>query len=407
MPSRSLPAGRALRLAAATALVAGTLVAGVTPVAASSNLTIMADQPPGVAPAGHLWAFNNFFPRTLTVHKGQTVKFAIMGFHTATLLPKGMSASTDLRKNGAVAADAEDTTPNPGGQTHTQLVVPNLLPTSMTCGTAAAPCSFTGDAVVSSGAPLGPGAPAPFVVTINAPVGDYTLHCRIHPGMDATIHVAPASAPATNVTAYKAAIKAQVASDIKDAYLAEKQASTVTKAKMPNGHTHWWVTAGTSSAGSHVAILEFLPGKLDVKKGDLVTWRSPAANKPHTVTFPDDLFTDQVPMCENADGTDSPATPTVIPPTGPGDFACGTAPDTHPADEIEFAPGNGNHHLYNPTTVSDSGLLASSAELAAFGLPASAAFATWTIGVSATATPGTYTFVCQVHDGMKATLVVH
>ena len=406
MPSRSLPAGRALRLAAATALVAGTLAAGVSPVAASSNLTIMADQPAAV-PKGHLWAFNDFFPRSLTVHKGQTIQFAIMGFHTATLLPKGMSAATDLKKAGVAAPDPEDTTPNPGGQTHTQLVIPNLLPTSMTCGTAAAPCSFTGAAVVSSGAPLGPGAPAPFVVTINAPVGDYILHCRVHPGMAATIHVVTASTPVTNVTAYKAAIKAQVASDIKDAYVAEKQASTVTKSKMPNGHTHWWVTAGTSSLGSHVAILEFLPGKLNVQKGDLVTWRSLAVNEPHTVTFPKDLFTDQVPMCENTDGTDSPATPTVIPPTGPGDFACGTAPNTHPADEIEFAPGDGNHHLYSPTTVSDSGLLASSAARVAFGLPASAAFATWTIGVSATATPGTYTFVCQIHAGMHGTLVVH
>ena len=406
MPSRSLPAGRALRLAAATALVAGTLAAGVSPVAASSNLTIMADQPAAV-PAGHNWGFNDFFPRSLTVHKGQTVQFAIEGFHTATLLPKGVSAQADMRAHGAAATDPEDTSRNPGGQTRTQLVVPNLLPTSMSCGTAAAPCSFTGAAVVSSGAPLGPGAPAPFVVTINAPVGDYILHCRIHPGMTATIHVAPASAPATNVTAYKAAIKAQVASDIKDAYLAEKQGSTVTKSKMPNGHTHWWVTVGTSSQGSHVAILEFLPGKLNVQKGDLVTWRSLAANKPHTVTFPSDLHTDQVPMCENTDGTDAPATPTVIPPTGPGDFACGTAPNTHPADEIEFAPGNGVHTLYGPATVSDSGLLASSAVRAGFGLPASAAFATWTIGVSATATPGTYTFVCQIHAGMQGTLVVH
>ena len=406
MPSRTMRTGRLLRLAAATGLVAGSLAIGVPPVGAAAApppLTIVADQPAAV-PAGHLWGFNDFFPRSLTVHKGQTIQVLIEGFHTATFLPRGTSAAADMRTNGIAAADADDTAPNPGGQTHSEIRVPAILPTSMTCGTAKAPCSFTGASVVSSGAPAGTGPAAPFVVTINAPVGVYTLLCRIHPGMTATLRVAPASAPVTNARALAANVKRQVAADVTEAMLAEKQGSRVTTSTLPDGHTLWIVNAGASDPARHVAILEFLPGTLSVKPGDLVTWISPGENEPHTVTFPGDLHTDQVALCEDATtGTDSPATPLHTPPQGPTDFACGTAP----AGEIEFAPGNGVRTLADPTTVSDSGLLASDAERASLGLPASAAFTSWTIGVSATAPAGTYTFVCQVHDGMKGTLVVH
>jgi plastocyanin len=397
--------GRLLRLGVATGLVAGSLAVGVSPVGAvTSPLTITADQPAAV-PAGHLWAFNDFFPRSLTVHKGQTIQVVLEGFHTATFLPKGWSAAADLRANGLLTADADDTTRNPGGQTHSQIRVSALLPTSQTCGTLAAPCSFTGASVVSSGAPLGPGGP--FVITINAPVGVYTLLCRVHPGMTATLRVAPASAPATTATELAASVKKQIARDVKAGWLAEKKGSAISKFRMPNGHTHWVVNAGASSPGSHVAILEFLPGTLRVHPGDLVTWRSPSANEPHTVTFPGELHTDQVPLCEGASGgPDTPATPLHMPPQGPLDFACGTSP-VRPADEIEFAPGNGVRTLMNTTTVSDSGLLTSRVERAAFGLPSSAALSKWTISVSATAPAGTYTFLCQIHDGMKGTLVVH
>jgi hypothetical protein len=133
MRSRAMPMGRLLRLGVATGLVAGSLAVGVSPVGAvTSPLTITADQPAAV-PAGHLWAFNDFFPRSLTVHKGQTIQVVLEGFHTATFLPKGWSAAADLRANGLLTADADDTTRNPGGQTHTQVRVPALLPTSQTC----------------------------------------------------------------------------------------------------------------------------------------------------------------------------------------------------------------------------------------------------------------------------------
>src|SRR6266704_2574249 len=90
------------------ALVAGVAMALqvfiVPAVASVPPITITADAPASV-PAGHNWTFNDFFPRTLSVHPGQTIELAVAGFHSVTLLPAGMSATTGLRTFGLVQAD--------------------------------------------------------------------------------------------------------------------------------------------------------------------------------------------------------------------------------------------------------------------------------------------------------------
>ena len=63
--------GKRARLAsaAATLLLLGQVVTAA-PAAASPGLaTVTADQPSAV-PAGRLWSFNDFFPRTVTVRTG-------------------------------------------------------------------------------------------------------------------------------------------------------------------------------------------------------------------------------------------------------------------------------------------------------------------------------------------------
>ena len=67
------------------ALVAGVAMAlqvFIVPAVASSAPIIITADAPGSVPAGHDWAFNDFFPRNLSVHQGQTIELAIAGFHT-------------------------------------------------------------------------------------------------------------------------------------------------------------------------------------------------------------------------------------------------------------------------------------------------------------------------------------
>ncbi|HEX8939001.1 MAG TPA: hypothetical protein VF763_02470 [Candidatus Limnocylindrales bacterium] len=376
-------------LLAAGALALGQAVVAVGPaVATTGPITITADMPAAV-PTGHNWSFNDFFPRGLRVAQGATIQFAIEGFHTATLLPAGMSARQDMMANGALRADADDTARNPGGQTHTQLNIPGLLPAPMGCGYAPAPaCTFDGSSVVSA-SPLGP--QAPFAVTITAAPGTYVFHCRVHPGMTGQLAVLPSGSRGTQSDEVSAKVQAQVQADVHGGYAAEEAFEHAGVTTNPDGTRTWWLHAGASGAGGRTTVLEFLPRHITIKPGDKVVWKATQPDEPHTVTFPTDLFTDQVAMCETAAG-DVPATPLHLPPQSPADFTCNPGPPS----EIEFAPGNGVHHITSPTTISDSGLLASNREVGAFGMSSSAGLPSWSVSFAGAAT-GSYTYICQIH----------
>ncbi|HEX7473910.1 MAG TPA: hypothetical protein VF323_12570 [Candidatus Limnocylindrales bacterium] len=384
--------------AAAGLLVAASTFAATGVAAASGPLTITADRAAAI-PAGHNWGFNDFFPRTISVHRGATIQFSIQGFHTATLLPSGVAASTARKTIGLIKADVDDTTPNPNGSSHLEENLGSLFPMPGGCGSSAHPCTFNGTAPVSSGAPLSGPVPL-FRVKVTAPVGFYRFACLIHPNMEGWLAVVPQEFHPTTRSELVAKVHAQVLADRHAGFVAEAAANVVHSRPNPDGTRTWIGTAGTSSPDGHVAINEMLPHRISIHRGDKVTWVSRAVNEPHTITFPTDIGTDMLPWCENG-ATDTPATPTVIPPTGPQDFTCGGPPV-----EVELDGGNGVSHVTSKSTVSDSGIVASAAERAGFGLPSTAASAKWTVSFSG-ATRTTYHFVCQIHAGMAGVIAVH
>jgi plastocyanin len=381
-------------------LLATSAVAVAAPV--TPSFTITADRASAV-PTGHKWAFNDYFPRTATIATGGTFQFTNEGFHTATLLPPSWSVAADLDANGIVAADIDDTALNPNGTTKgLENIVPALPVPAQGCGTADTPCVFDGTGIVSMGAPLA-GPPAPFFVTVTAPSGTYNFHCRIHPLMKGALTVVAAGAAGTTTAASAdAAAATQAADDVAAGMKAETAASTAAKVKHANGTTTWWLTAGTSDPAGHVAVLDMLPRKVTIKKGDSVVWRPIDRNEPHTVTFPPNSGLQAAnPLCEGAGGKDTPAVPTVVPPTSPFDFACNGGP----VDEFEFSGGNGVTTITSPTTVSDSGLMAYRTEAAGFDVPASTMLTSWKVSFAGAA-KGTYKYVCLVHEGMDGTIVV-
>ncbi len=394
----------ASRLLPAIPLVAGLLLTtGGAAVAApvTPAFTITADAATAV-PAGHKWAFNDYFPRSATVARGTTIAFANQGFHTATLLPTSWTPSADLRVNGVASADIDDSHINPNGTTPAQENIAPLMPVAPdACGTPDKPCDFDGLSVISMGAPLA-GPPAPFLVTITAAPGTYAFHCRIHPGMEGALTVVAAGGTGvTTEASAKAAADAQAAEDVAAGLAAEAAVSKAAVKTNKNGTRSWTVTAGASDPTGHVQILDMLPRSLPIKPGDTVTWKARAVGEPHTVTFPTTLHTDVIPMCEGPNGKDTPATPTVIPPTGPLDFACNGGP----VDEFAFGGGNGVTKITSPKTVADSGLMALPSEALAFGMPVTTVLPAWTVSFKG-AKKGTYTYVCQIHAGMDGTVVV-
>ena len=389
-------------LAAAALIGSQALVLAPVATASGGPIIVTADMP-GAVPAGHMWAFNDFFPRTLRVAQGQTVGFAIAGFHTATLLPSGTSAASDLKANGIATAD-EDLGANPNGTSHVAIDFAALMPTSFACGGAANPCAFDGSSVVSSGAPLGGPPAGPFMVTVTAAPGTYAFLCRIHPGMSGHLTVVPSPADATTPDQAAATSAHQLSHDIKAAYRAEARATHDAHWQHGDGTSTWFVTPGVMSEDRKVAVLEFLPQNIDVHTGDRVVWRMKESNEPHTVTFPGDLGTDQLALCETAGGAaDGAAFPTAFPPAGPQDFGC--APGTGPV-EFEFGGGNGVTTVSTTTTQADSGFMGTRRLAHAYGLPSSAVLPRFAVDFTG-ATPGTYTYVCQIHDGMAGTVTVH
>jgi plastocyanin len=396
IPAIPLIAG--LLLTTGGAVIAATPVTPVTP-----TFTITADRASAI-PTGHKWSFNDFFPRSATIAQGGTVQFTTEGFHTATLLPLSWTSAADNQVSGIVAADLDDATLNKNGTTRTLENVQNVLPLPPEgCGTADHPCTFDGTSIVSMGAPLA-GPPAPFLVTITAAPGTYAFHCRIHQGMVGTLTVVPADSKVATTTAASAetAATAQAAEDVTAGMAAETAADKAAVKTNKDGTRTWTIAVGTSDPNGYVAVLDMLPRKLDVKPGDTVVWKALDRNEPHTVTFPGDIRTADIPSCEGAGGKDTPAVPTVVPPTSPFDFAC----NGHPADEIEFGGGNGVKAVSTPKSVSDSGVVAYSTVLAGFSVPASGALSSWSVKFAG-AKKGTYTYVCQIHDGMNGTVVVH
>ena len=107
-----------------------------------------------------------------------------------------------------------------------------------------------------------------------------------------------------------------------------------------------------------------------------------------------------VPLCE-AGLVDIGAFPTVTPPTGPQDFSCGGPPV-----EFENGAGNGVRHVTSPSTVADSGVIASDSTTDSLGLPDSAFHTSWSASFRG-AVQGTYTYICQIHFGMAGTITVH
>lgn len=390
---------RRLSSIVASIALAAPLLGVTAPIAvAASPLTITADMPSAV-PTGHNWGFNDFFPRALSVPQGATIQFSIQGFHTATLLPAGMTGREDERTNGVARTDPDDTARNINGTSHSQFNLAGLSPAPGGCGTTLAPCTFAGTSVVSSGVLFGPPT-GPFVVHVTASPGTYVFNCRVHPRMTGQLKVLPAGAQGTSPASLKDKVEDQVEAAIHAGFVAEERAENASVIHHADGTRTWILTAGTGSPDGRVAVNEFLPLHVWIRPGDQVMWKPRAINEPHTVTFPGELFTDLVPLCESGT-TDTPAAPRVTPPTSPLDFTCGASPL-----EIEFGGGNGVRHVTSPAAVSDSGLLAPRVLSRALGLPRSATLTSWKVSFAGAA-KGTYTLVCQIHQGMAETITVH
>jgi plastocyanin len=308
-------------LAGGTA-IALVLAPGTGARAAATTLTITVGS--GAAVHGVVLEGMRFgAPDTITVHKGDVLTFNFEGFHTATLIPAGVGADDwrldHTRPGGDFALlqpDADD--PQPAFEFNKTA----LFPTSQTCGTASAPCSYKGTSVVNSGAPLG--APT-FSVTVDANPGTtFWVLCLIHAMMQMRVTVVPDATATTTQAQITGAAAAVNAQQRDEAAAVINRLQKPTHHKTAAGRVVWDAYAGFDGDGW--GLNGMFPTTLQIHKGDRVRWHfAQLQGNVHTVTFPrktalslsNSDFAGQNVVCENPAGDTPPdAAPPVFCSTG-------------------------------------------------------------------------------------------
>jgi plastocyanin len=269
-PARLTGFAGGLRRRYLLAIAAGALL---IPAAAAQGAT--KDMFAGTPPKGLLKGVpefatdNAFYPKRVTIHKGDRVSFKIIGFHNVLLAPKGttppelFAADPSAPVSGVKDAAGADFWFN--GQPSVGINMQVAAPSGGNV--------FDGTELVGSGLPLA-GPPKPFKVKFPKK-GTYTVLCSLHPGMKGTVVVKGSKARIPTKKRDRKRIKKQAKAAAK---LAKK---LVAGQGVPSGLT---IKAGNDKKG--VATLAFFPASKTVKVGQKVTFTmSNKSTETHNVAF--------------------------------------------------------------------------------------------------------------------------
>jgi plastocyanin len=309
---------------------------------------------------------NSFFPNGVTIHAGDSVRFAPTGFHTIDFPVKGKNPLGLVAPTGQTVSGLNDAAGSPfwfNGQSGLGLN-PALLKSIF-----GKKVTYTGAKQVESGLPL---QNHPKAITVKFPkAGTFTYFCNVHLGMKGTVRVVSGKKAIPSVKAVGKLVRTQVAADLKTA---KKLAST----KPP---------AGTVSVGASgpkgVEYYGFFPNNLTIDKGTTLHFTmSSATYEDHTATIgPDNPETQPKGYLGTLSASfNAPvfAPAAVYPSDQPGGTPADVSPTLH---------GNG---FWN------SGVLDNSSSTPTLPNANSATFNT----------PGTYQVYCLIHPFMHGTITV-
>jgi plastocyanin len=359
-----------LRIALAAVATCGLAL----PAAASAaTKTVGLGPAPKQAPAGAPkdGDLNQFFPSSVTVHAGDSVKFQPFKFHLVNF-PKAGEAPPPLASLDTThpIADVKDAAGQP--YWFNGLGTP-VIPAVVSLGTGSGK-AYDGTQELGSGFPAGDGPPKPFVVKFPK-AGSYTYYCVLHPGMKGTVKVVAKSAPVPSDKADAKRVKAQLAKG----YATLKR---IDQKKAPANT----VVAGPDKKSA--VLFRFTPSKLTTKVNTPITLTMTAGtSEDHTFTFAKNVKA----AIKAADKTfigPLPGTGTTGPPTLAFDpkYALSTeAPD----QPIVLNGANHGDGLVN------SGVLDGDAKTP-FAQKVTLSFSK----------PGTYSYFCAIHTFMTGKITV-
>jgi plastocyanin len=251
--------------------IAGLVAFAAPAVAQAATKTVYMGPPPtkAVTAIQHAGSdANDFFPRGITVHVGDSVKFIDVGFHTLDLPPTGGQPANLFAPTGQKVSGSQDAAGQPfwfNGQDQLYFD-PALLGSNF-----GKKLTFNGSKEILSG---GPFAAKIKPITVKfLKTGSFTYYCNFHPGMKGTVAV---KAKKAKIPTAKDDIKV-VKTQVKAFW---KIAKTLTKKTVPAN------SVSVGSAGPHgVEYYGFLPGTITVPVGTTLTFQmSQASLETHTAT---------------------------------------------------------------------------------------------------------------------------
>jgi plastocyanin len=307
---------------------------------------------------------NAFFPSTVTIHVGDTVRFRPAGFHNVDL-PRRGGRPTGLVAPTGQKANANDPAGNPfwfNGQ-DTFGFAPPLI-TNQNFGKR---LTYTGARAIQSGLPLAR-RPQPMSVRFRR-AGTYTYYCDVHTGMKGRVRVLRSSRRVPSAAADRRSVRNQIAR-------ARATATRLASTRPPQNTVY----VGVAGAGG-VEKFVFQPSTVQVARGTALTFRmAPGTYEVHTATAgPGD------PDKEPQSFLGQLAATFQAPAIDPAAFYPSDPPGSNPS----LAPNSHGNGFWN------SGVLD---VVAATPLPA--------LSTVRFDTAGTYTLYCLIHPTMKGTVVV-
>lgn len=306
---------------------------------------------------------NQYFPNSVAIHRGDSVRFVPVGFHTVHFLGRSGKAVPILIRTGKTVAGVNDEAGTPFGFSGLPEIAFNeaLFATSKLGKTLV----YTGVRELQSGPP---NSEKPKPLTVRFPrAGLFPFVCDIHPGMKGFVRVAGKGKPIPSAAADARRVKTQLA-----------KALSVAKSLGAAKAAPYTVDVGRARRG--VNLFGFVPSTLTVAVGTTVTFKAGYGNpEVHTAsTGPGNpekepkSYLGTIAASYEADGSPDPRG---FYPSDPGATPVGLTPTLH---------GNG----FWSTGVIDG-------------------LAQTPVGTSSAVTfaaPGTYQFYCLIHTFMHLTV---
>jgi plastocyanin len=348
-----------VRRAAGACAAATLLLAAFAGQALAATKTVSAG--PNAKLAGEL-VINDFFRQTVTIHQGDSVKWAFRGFHNVVFPAKGRKAPPFIAPDPVAKYEGfADAAGAPFWF--------NGLPRQNVDPRSAFPAggkTYDGTKLAGSGLPEGDNAP-PYKLRFTKK-GDFTYYCTIHPGMKARVKVLPKSARIPTAVQDAKAAKQQLA-------VAVGQAKKLAAPKIPAGEVY-----GGSDRGA-VNYLKFFPGSVTIKAGQSVAFSVPGSQEPHTFSFGPEVYLKDIVANQITPVPGAGGPPTLV-------FDPRALLPSDPPGPLPAYTGQNHGNGFLSTGTLGKGLPG--------GTKASVTFTN----------PGTYGFICLIHPEMRGTVVV-